>query len=171
MSVEMNVDQEAVVQIVASVFSTMMNVEVSAVRGAWPAGEERFTSSVYLEGDWNGAVLLNCNQEQACAFAGNLLCMDPPEAVDDDVRDVLGELANVIGGNLKSVMGGDVRLSLPSVIEGDHYEVQVCGSKVLHRIGFHFGGDVFWVTVLGSTMASRDGAPSRDAAGQKLCEV
>ena len=43
--------------------------------------------------------MFECTRDQACQLAGRFLAMDPPEAVDDDVRDMLGELANMIGGN------------------------------------------------------------------------
>jgi len=62
------------------------------------------TACVFLEGDWNGAVTLECTRDQACEFAGRFLQMDPPDTMDDDVRDALGELANMIGGNIKSAM-------------------------------------------------------------------
>jgi chemotaxis protein CheX len=71
------------------------------VRDALVPGADRLTSAVHLAGDWNGAVLLECDRRQACRFAGRFLSMDPSDTVDDVVRDVLGELANMIGGNLK----------------------------------------------------------------------
>jgi CheY-specific phosphatase CheX len=99
-------------------------------------------------GDWNGAVLLDCNPRQACQFAGRILSMDPPDMVDDDVRDVLGELANMIGGNLKCGMPTGVRLSMPTVMEGRDYDMRICGSQVLERVAFECAEGHFWVTVL-----------------------
>jgi chemotaxis protein CheX len=143
----MKVSSDVVAQIVQSIFSTMMDIEVSTVDAPWLSTGERLTSSVYLEGDWNGAVSLECTRQQACLFAGKLLSMDPPDAVDDDVRDVLGELANMIGGNIKSLMSTDVRLSMPSVIDGSNYEIRVCGSEVQERVGFSLPDGNFWVTI------------------------
>jgi hypothetical protein len=34
---------------------------------------------------------------------------------DDDVRDAVGELVNVIGGNLKALLPGDTAISTPLV--------------------------------------------------------
>jgi hypothetical protein len=40
----------------------------------------------------------------------------PPTVVDDeDVADALGELANVLGGNIKSVLPGPSALGLPKI--------------------------------------------------------
>ena len=139
---------EILAQIVQSVFATMMSLEVSTSDVPFNPHGNRLTSSVYLTGGWNGAVFLECTSLQARQFAGLILAMDPPEMVDDDVRDVLGELANMIGGNLKSGMAAGVQLSMPTVMEGNDYEMRVCGSEVLERLGFQCDQGNFWVTVL-----------------------
>ena len=89
----------ALAQIVESVFATMMSLEVAECGTPWFPSGDRLTSALHLAGDWNGAVLLECDRRQACRFAGRFLSMDPPDTVDDVVRDVLGELANMIGVN------------------------------------------------------------------------
>jgi chemotaxis protein CheX len=139
---------DVLAQIVESVFLTMMELEVSSCTAPWNFIGDRMTSIVYLTGDWNGAVMLECDPHQACLFAGRILCMDPPAAVDDDVRDVLGELSNMIGGNMKSGMSTGVRLSMPSVMNGKDYDVRVCGSEIQNRISFQCDDGNFWVTVL-----------------------
>jgi chemotaxis protein CheX len=139
---------DVLAQIVESVFLTMMELEVFPCDTPWSSTGDRMTSLVYLTGDWNGAVMLECDPHQACLFAGRILCMDPPETVDDDVCDVLGELANMIGGNMKSGMSTGVRLSMPSVMNGRDYDVRICGAEVQHRIAFRCEDGNFWVTVL-----------------------
>jgi chemotaxis protein CheX len=142
------VNMEILAQIVKSVFVTMMNLEVSPTSDtAAPVGD-RLTSFVQLTGDWNGAVVLECSRRQACQFAGLILSMDPPDVVDDDVRDVLGELANMIGGNMKSEMATGIRLSMPTVMDGSDYDLRICGSEVKERSGFECSEGRFWVTVL-----------------------
>jgi len=139
---------EMLVQIVESVFMTMMSLDVSSSDASWSPAGDRLTSFVHLTGDWNGAVLFDCNPRQACQFAGRILSMDPPDIVDDDVRDVLGELANMIGGNMKCCMPAGVQLSMPTVMEGRDYDMRICGSQVLERIAFQCADGHFWVTVL-----------------------
>jgi len=142
------VSMEILAQIVQSVFTTMMGIEVTSCDVPWDHSGDRMTSLVYLTGDWNGAVMLECNPRQACQFAGLILCMDAPETADDDVCDVLGELANMIGGNMKSGMSTAVRLSMPSVMHGRDYDVRVIGSEVKERLAFTCDYGHFWVTVL-----------------------
>ena len=142
------VSLELLAEIVETVFMTMMSLEVSSSDVPWSHKGERLSSCVHLTGDWNGVVVLECNSRQACQFAGRILAMDAPETVDDDVRDVLGELANMIGGNMKSGMATGVRLSMPTVMEGRDYDMRICGSQVLERIAFQCADGHFWVTVL-----------------------
>jgi chemotaxis protein CheX len=142
------VSVELLAQIVESVFTTMMDLEVSPSDAPWNPSGDRLTSTVYLTGEWNGVVLFDCNPRQACQFAGRILSMDPPAIVDDDVRDVLGELANMIGGNMKCGMTTGVSLSMPTVMEGRDYDMRICGSQVLERIAFQCADGHFWVTVL-----------------------
>ena len=137
-----------VIQVVESVFETMMSLKVSQDGTSWFPSADRLTSALHLAGDWNGAVLLECSRSQACRFAGRFLSMDPPDTVDDDVRDVLGELANMIGGNLKCVLTRGIRLSMPSVVDGSDYSMRVCGAEVRERIALGCDDGPFWVTVL-----------------------
>ena len=140
---------EILAQIVESVFLTMMDLELTSSEKPWHPGGERLTSFVQLTGDWNGAVMIECSRQQACQFAGRILAMDPPDAVDDDVRDVLGELANMIGGNMKCGMSATgVRLSMPTVMDGTDCDLRICGSEVQDRLAFQCADGHFWVTVL-----------------------
>jgi len=135
-------------EIVESVFAAMLNLEVGECETPWFPSGDRLTAAVHLAGDWNGAVVLECDRWQACRFAGLFLSSDPPEAVDDVVRDVLGELANMMGGNLKSVLARGIHLSMPSVVDGSDYGLRVCGAEVRERLAFQSAEGVFWIAVL-----------------------
>jgi chemotaxis protein CheX len=144
---QVEVSAESVSQIVESIFATMMDLNVVQTEMPWHSAGDRVTASVFLDGEWNGAVSFECNHDQACLFAGQLLSTDPPEVMDDSVRDVLGELANMIGGNVKSAMAPGARLSMPVVVDGSQYGLRICGAEVQERLAFSFAGGPFWVTV------------------------
>jgi chemotaxis protein CheX len=155
------VSEEIVAQIVESVFITMMNLEVVPSQIPWSPSHDQLTSAVRLSGEWNGAVLFECNRWQACRFAGRFLSMDPPDAVNGDVRDVLGELANMIGGNMKCAVTTGLSLSLPSVTDGSDYGLPVCGSEILNRLGFECAEGPFWVTILAEALGGFTGSRLR----------
>jgi chemotaxis protein CheX len=151
--------------VVDSIFSTMLDVPVRAIDCDVPVLKDKVTSSVYLEGPWNGAVSLICSRAHACQLASRFMGVDPPAEVDDDVRDALGELANMIGGNIKSCLGPEMQLSLPSVIDGSDYEIRVCGSEVRDHIRFESPDGEFWICIVAKTGSSRLlGGESKPAA-------
>jgi chemotaxis protein CheX len=138
-----------VAQIVESVFENMLGLEVVECGEPWFQGSDRMTAAVHLTGIWNGAFELECSRSQACFFAGRFLSKNPPAVVDDVVRDVLGELANMIGGNLKCVLPKGLRLTMPAVVDGSD-RVQVCGAEVQASLCFQCSEGLFWVTILTS---------------------
>jgi len=135
-------------RIVESVFATMVGLEVRACEAPWSPNGEHLTAVLHMAGDWNGAVLLECDRRQACQFAGRFLSLDPPNCVDDDVRDVLGELVNMIGGNMKCVLPPGMQLSMPSVVNGSDYCLRVCGAVIRDRLAFESAEGPIWVTIL-----------------------
>jgi len=137
-----------VAHIVESVFATMLGLEVAECATPWFPNGERLTAAVHLAGDWSGAVLLECDRRQACQFAARFLSTDPSGSVDDDVRDVLGELVNMIGGNMKCALTTGIRLSMPSVVNGSDYCLRVCGAVVRQRLAFQSAAGTIWVTLL-----------------------
>ncbi|HUB79366.1 MAG TPA: chemotaxis protein CheX [Bryobacteraceae bacterium] len=142
------VHSEDLESVVASVFSTMMGLEVHPSTEQCPGLAGVLTSSVYLTGEWNGAVAVHVAPPQACAFAGRFLGIPAEEAVTNDVRDVMGELANMIAGNLKCTLAPGIRVSIPSVTDGAEYSLRVCHARTLCRVCFRGEGGPCWVTLL-----------------------
>jgi len=135
-------------RIVQSVFRAMMDLEVEAAGDAWPRAPDCVTSAVEFVGGWRGAVLLECCAGPACRFAGLFMGIPAPAAVDGDVRDVMGELANMVAGNLKSVLPRGVDLSMPLVVLGNDYTLQFCGGKLVERAAFASPAGGFGVTLV-----------------------
>ena len=49
------------------------------------------------------------------------------EEIGPDVEDAVGELANMLGGNIKTILsqnGRDIELSMPTTISGKEYDFQ-----------------------------------------------
>jgi chemotaxis protein CheX len=77
---------------------------------------ELVSAWVDIVGPWTGSVVLSCAPATAEALTENVLMTRPPTVVDaEDVADALGELANVLGGNIKSVLPGESKLGLPQI--------------------------------------------------------
>lgn len=72
-------------------------------------------ASISIAGGWNGSLVLRVSRRLADDVAARLFATAPDATVSDtDVLDVLGELVNVVGGNVKALLPGPNTLSLPS---------------------------------------------------------
>lgn len=142
-------------QIVQSVFEMMLSLEVEQMddQEEWSPRSDVVTSAVYFAGDWKGAVILECTRKQAFEFTTRLMPLIPAESsatnsLSDNVRDTMGELANMLAGNLKSVLPRGVGLSMPSVVEGSNYSLQVCGKALVDRVPFLSPLGKLWVMLI-----------------------
>ena len=88
---------------------------------------------VGIVGPWTGSVVLTTGRDTAEELCRALLGpATPPVVEEEDVVDAFGEIANVVGGNVKAALPGPSGLSLPQVGEApdvrnpaDHVRVDV----------------------------------------------
>ena len=74
------------------------------------------SSWVDVVGPWTGSVVLTTGRRTAEELTRALLAEHSPEVLEDeDVVDAFGEIANVVGGNVKAALPGSSGLSLPDV--------------------------------------------------------
>lgn len=139
--------REDLIRIVECVFQTMMGLEANAGGESWTGASDTVTAAVHFVGEWKGAALIECRRQQALLFAGRFLGIGEAADLDDDVRDVIGELANMVAGNLKSLLPKGVELSMPSVVEGRDYAMYLCGVTAAECIRFTTEAGDFRVSV------------------------
>lgn len=78
-----------------------------------------FAASVTVTGGWEGHVILALTSADAEHVTRAMLGLDEAEeCTETDVADAVGELVNMIGGNVKSLLPGPSQLSLPLVAAG-----------------------------------------------------
>jgi chemotaxis protein CheX len=80
-----------------------------------PGLDAAFIASVTIGGAWNGHVLIGTDAIAARTIAANMFAMEPDEVSDAEIGDALGEVANIVGGNVKALMPEPSVLSLPQV--------------------------------------------------------
>lgn len=78
---------------------------------------------VSVTGAWRGAVVISFSEAASKHAAGALLGVDQAEVTIEDVTDAVGELANIMGGNVKSLLPEPCALSLPHVLTGTRVSV------------------------------------------------
>lgn len=73
----------------------------------------RVHASIAVTGGWSGRVTLDVSRTGADVLAARMLQAD--EVSEADVVDAVGELVNVIGGNVKGLLLEESTLGLPQV--------------------------------------------------------
>lgn len=133
-----------------TVWSSMLGLELArAGENDGKVGERTITSCVQITGDWEGACTIECSPKLATQFAATMFAMEPDELDEEMIRDAMGELANMTGGNVKGVAPGENTLALPTVTEGEEGGVHIAKSRVLNRVVGAVEGEPVIVTVFG----------------------
>lgn len=104
--------------------------------------EGDFVTSVDISGAWEGTVSISFPARLARRVAAAMLACNEDETTPSEIRDVVGELANMVGGNMKGVLPGPSKLSLPRV---EHMPEGLPSSESTHC--FECAGHRFSVTV------------------------
>jgi chemotaxis protein CheX len=102
-----------------------------------------------LSGDIRGAVVVTMKEKFALKIADTLVGTAHTE-MDDDIVDAIGEIVNIIAGNIKNdVPGGEkIVISLPTVVKGHDHSFAWPGkmSRIL-CISFKHEDDAFHLLV------------------------
>ncbi len=107
----MNFDEQQLQQITVDICETMLGLTLS------PTGPEidsarQLVASVEIHGERNAAVEVFAHQPLMAVIAEAMFCSDRGRLSEAEIRDAFGEIANMIGGNVKGAFACDGRLSI-----------------------------------------------------------
>ena len=112
-----------------SVFRDLCGTEVKAGRAYFVSKDEFETiwdisGIIGLSGDANGAVALSLKEETAFAIT-KILTGNEHTSVDKYVTDAIGEVINIIAGNVKDVFEKKhrIKITMPSIIKGKAHSI------------------------------------------------
>ncbi|BHH83360.1 chemotaxis protein CheX [Desulforhopalus sp. 52FAK] len=147
---------EVGIEIVAGckdVFSTMLMVELEsedAVMEDRVDISSNITSMIGLGGGLKGLLAVHCPTVVATEITSSFLGMDVEE-IDDDVKDAIGEIANMVAGNLKvsfAKVDVNVELAIPTTIVGDSFYVSGITDAARVIVPFKMGANRFWIELM-----------------------
>ncbi len=132
-----------------SIWKNTLDLEVSPSDIPFkPNGKENtLAGCVHITGEWQGTIAVTCPMGLAKKAAGIMFSQAEDESTTDDIRDALGELANMTGGNIKSLLPEPCYLSLPTVAVTD-FELRIPGSELIAMLTFKCEEVPFVVTMV-----------------------
>jgi len=119
----------------ADVFSTMLGMSIENLPEYTdqkaPTVSDGVLAIVGIAGTWQGAGAISCSASFACRICNQLL-MTEAGSVNEEVLDAVGEVANMVIGNFKTMIEeslGPLGLSIPTVIYGRNFASRSIGSN------------------------------------------
>lgn len=136
--------QELTHQAVRDVFQTMLSISVVPHEPIPlpPDPEGQVVSSVGFIGEVTGAVYLYSRVSFARLMTSRMLGLTESEVENDMVNDALGELSNMVVGNVKSRLcdrGLTCTLTIPSIVRGQQLKIEKPPQVSTRIIGFKHG--------------------------------
>lgn len=117
-----------IVESTEEIFDTMIFMDISAEESMTEGKEVLFSnvsSMIGLSGDFSAMLSIHCSGHIAIEIASAMLGMEL-EDIDADVKDALGEIANMIAGGLKMRFASEdinLELAIPTTVSGKSYSV------------------------------------------------
>jgi chemotaxis protein CheX len=145
------IDEKTIIEFMttstADVFSTMLGTEVSSESPYTdhnaPTVADGVLAFVGMAGPWAGTGVIACSAAFACRISNQLLMSDST-SVNEEVLDAVGEVANMIVGNFKTMIEehlGPMGLSIPTVIYGRNFTSRSLGTSSWTVLPFRCGDE------------------------------
>lgn len=147
----MPLTDEAICKITSSVLESILDVAIHRCSHTGEPDDRAdgfITGAVSLTGAWEGTVAVHCTTGLACRAASVMFGREEASVSASEIYDALGELANMISGNLKTLLPKPSFLSLPCVVEGFNDALEEPESATYRQITWDCGGQSLMVTVL-----------------------
>ncbi len=130
---------------VVDLFETMLSLEIAPAKetdAPAPTGE-RIIGSLSFAGHIVGSINIQLSQAFAREMTAAMLGMEVEDIQSaDEVKDVVREACNIIGGNLKTAIenaGIPCAISTPSITDGDDFQLETIGADRYERLSFQCG--------------------------------
>ena len=143
----------SVTKSVLDVFATMLSFELEIVQESdiTDSKEMRIVGSVNFAGQVSGVIQIHIHHEFASLMTSVMLGMTPEEIEgEDEIRDVICEISNIIGGSLKSFFndsGFYCVLTTPSITSGDDFSIQSLNTERYESFNFKYQEHVIRIEI------------------------
>jgi len=115
----MQIDEQTLQQITIDVCQTMLGLELNPI---YPEIDttHQLVASIEIHGARHAVVEVLAHHDLMAAIAEAMFCSERGGLSAEEIRDAFGEIANMIGGNVKGSFGDESSLSLPVI--GNAYD-------------------------------------------------
>jgi chemotaxis protein CheX len=109
-------------------------------------GPLNVVASISMTGSWDGHVVVSMSEAAALAVAAAMLALELDDVTDADILDAAGELVNVVGGQVKSILPQPCQLSLPMTSRAGR-KIRFPGTRPVCNVTTRLRGEPITVSV------------------------
>jgi len=153
-----------IVESIVETFNTMVSMEIAFTASEPPdtSGVSRMVAAVNFAGNVSGLITIQVTSDLAHLMMANMLDIEPEEVEDEgEIKDLLAEISNIVGGNLKSALndaGHTCVISTPSFTFGTDFSIKSLSMDRFERFLFGYQQESIIVEVgLKTRQGSADG--------------
>ncbi|MFT4704358.1 MAG: chemotaxis protein CheX [Bradymonadia bacterium] len=122
--------------VISRIWTEAVGTELTKVDLADAPLTDPLSASVPFLGDWEGDIEVQVDEDLARTVGAKMLFIDPDDLSDDDLKDALGEVTNMIGGSLRASLSTTCGLGTPTVVGPGDLVMRSGESTVLFAHGY-----------------------------------
>jgi flagellar motor switch protein FliN len=164
----------SVIASVQSLFDTMLSMEVALSEGQRADNLQgaRLTGSLTFAGEVLGVITFQTSREFAQTMTAAMLGMEAEEVEsEEEIKDVIREACNIIGGNLKSGFedaGLACAISTPTITIGEDFHVETLNMDRYEFLAFRSGEQSVYIEL---AVRAADEVPPEARARLKSVDI
>jgi len=82
-----------------------------------------FTGIIGISGERKGSIYFTTEKSQLLSLAKIML--GTTDITTEDIKDLVGEIANTISGNLRQIFGSEFLISIPVIVDGKARDIKL----------------------------------------------
>lgn len=113
------IENDTFKKLINDIWLTVLSLQTHPTQETMISDQSSYCGSVQISGDWCGGVAVQTTEAHARYLASIAYGKKLNEVDTSEVSDIIGEIANILGGNIKGLIPASCNLSLPTVTTGN----------------------------------------------------
>lgn len=134
-----------ILELTQGICSSILNMEVQSSADLTIPGS--LAAGVGISGGWQGKVFFEGSQTFARRAAAIMFDLSVEDVTREEMHDAVAELTNMVGGNLKSILPGPSKLSVPEFVATEKGRPSVPGAELITQVALLCDAEPLRVTV------------------------
>lgn len=135
-------------EVVDEVWEAVVGTPLAAADGTVLSGRHELAATVPYLGSWRGAIVMRLDATLARLVGARMFMMPADALSDTEIHDAVGEVCNMIGGNLRAHLSTACELGTPTIVTGVDLEVAIPDATPIASLHYRSGDDAVAFTLL-----------------------